>query len=169
MTRKDFDFFRKPLLIKVGVMLLIGWTVLALSPSFAQSDNIPSAASPCIPKSQVARAEVISSTTAQSKNYYLLAAYEEGDSVASDLIISTANKSCQREFYNPTGDRLALASAVPQTVARQLTLQRYQREIKRIGRTAFEQQVRQSRSDRRFDEEAWALQQLRIRSGKASQ
>ncbi|MGG6269006.1 hypothetical protein ACQ4M3_30740 [Leptolyngbya sp. AN03gr2] len=160
--------FRKSLLVQIGVLFFVGWIVLAIAPSSAQLSDIPSAANPCIPKAQVARAEVIGSTTVQGKNYYLLAAYEQGDPVASDLIISIANESCRRELYNPTGDRLALASAVPQTIARQLTLQRYQREIKRIGRAAFEQQIKQSRSDRWFDEENWALQQLGIHSKKAA-
>ncbi|BAU15906.1 hypothetical protein LEP3755_64720 (plasmid) [Leptolyngbya sp. NIES-3755] len=166
MTHK---FLKKPLFVKIAVLLFVGWIILKVAPSFAQSNNIPAAVNSCIPKAQVAGTEPIGSTVAQGKNYYLLAAYEQGDPIASDLIISIAKKSCRREFYNPTGDRLALASAVPQIVARQLTLQRYQREIKRIDRTAFEQQVKQSRSDRWFDEEAWALQQLHIRSGKASQ
>lgn len=164
-----YKFLRKSL-------FFVGWIVFAvalqfpggISPSSAQLTDIPSAANSCIPKAQVARAEVIGSTTVQSKNYYLLAAYEQGDPVASDLIIWIANKNCRREFYNPTGDRRALASAIPQTVARQLTLQRYRREIKRIGRATFEQQIKQSRSDRWFDEEAWALQQLGIPSGKAT-
>ena len=166
MVRKHSSFSRNPLLIRI-VVLLIGWSALVIAPSFAQSSNIPETANPCVPKAQVARAEVIGFTAAQGENYYLLAAYEQGDAVASDLIISIANKSCRRELYNPTGDRLALASAVPQAVARQLTLQRYQREIKRVGRAAFEQQVKQSRRDRWFDEETWALQQLRIYPEKA--
>jgi hypothetical protein len=161
-------FSKKSLLIEIGVLFFVGWIMFTIAPSSAQSNGIPAVVDPCIPKAQVARAEVIGSTTAQGKNYYLLAAYEQGDPVASDLIISTANRSCRREFYNPTGDRLSLASAVPQTVARQLTLKRYQREIKRIGRAEFEQQVKQSRSDRWFDEETWALQQLGIRSRKAA-
>lgn len=161
-------FFRKSLFVEIGVLFFVSWIVFAIAPSSAQLNAIPSAATPCIPKAQVARTEIIGSTTVQGKNYYLLAAYEQGDPVASDLIISIANGICRREFYNPTGDRLALASAVPQTAARQLTLQRYQREIKRIGRATFEQQIKQSRSDRWFDEENWALQQLGIRSGKAT-
>lgn len=161
-------FFRKSLFVEIGVLFFVGWIVFTIAPSSAQSNGIPSAANPCIPKAQVARKEVIGSTTAQGRNYYLFAAYEEGDPVASDLIISIANKTCRRELYNPTGDRLALATAIPQTIARQLTLQRYQREIKRIGRATFEQQIKQSRSDRWFDEEVWALQQLGIRSRKAT-
>ncbi|MCU0548445.1 MAG: hypothetical protein MUC48_03770 [Leptolyngbya sp. Prado105] len=163
-----YKFPRKSLFVKTGVLFFIGWIVFAIAPSPAQSTDIPSAANSCIPKAQVARAEIIGSTMVQGKNYYLFAAYEQGDPVASDLIISIANKNCRRELYNPTGDRLALASAIPQTVARQLTLQRYQREIKRIGRATFEQQIKQSRSDRWFDEEVWALQQLGIRARKAA-
>ncbi|MBD1847992.1 hypothetical protein H6F89_32415 [Cyanobacteria bacterium FACHB-63] len=163
-----YKFFKKSLFLNIGVLLFVGWIILKVAPSFAQSNNVPAAVNSCIPKAQVARTEIIGSTAAQDKSYYLLAAYEQGDPIASDLIISIANKSCRREFYNPTGDRLALASAVPQTVARQLTLKRYQREINRIGRVTFEQQVKRSSSDRWFDEEAWALQQLGIRSGKAS-
>lgn len=167
---KNFASFANSAFPRVGTWFLISFTILTIAPSLlAQSNSIPAAVNACIPKAQVARAEVVSSTTLQGKTYYLLAAYEQDDPVASDLLISTVNRSCQREFYNPTGDRLALARAVPQAVARQLTLQRYQQEIKRIGRTAFEQQVKQSRSDLWFDEEAWALQQLGIRSGKASQ
>ena len=161
MTHRTFKIV-KPKFINIAVFMLIGCIMLTIAPSLAQSSNVPATVNSCIPKAQVARTELVSSTTLRGKTYYLLAAYEQGDPVASDLIISTANKSCRREFYNPTGDRLALATSIPQTVARQLTLQRYQREIQRIGRAAFEQQVKKSSSNRWFDEERWALQQLGI-------
>ena len=154
----------------IGILLLSALVTtsafFSITASTQAQSSISSTVNPCIPKNQVARSELIGTTQSQGKSYYLLAAYEQGDPIASDLIISVVDGKCERKLYNPTGDRLSLASAVPQTVARQLTLQRYQREIKRIGKSAFEKQIDRSRSNHWFDEEVWALQQIGIQPSK---
>jgi hypothetical protein len=153
------------LLFVMGVIGAIALTFAAHLPIQAQTSGIPEVVNSCIPSNQVARSELIGSTRLQDRDYYLLTAYEQGDDVASDLVIAASGESCERIFYNPMGDRLALSSTVPQAVARQLTLQRYQREIQRIGQQAFQQQVNQAASSGSvtwYDEEVWALQQLGI-------
>jgi hypothetical protein len=64
------------------------------------------------------------------------------------------------------GDRIPFASVVPQSVAQQLTLAQYRREIQRIGKDRFQQQVIQGATTTQnptwFAEEAWALRQLGI-------
>ena len=152
-------------ILLIAVLVTAG-IFLSITESTQAQSSIASTVNPCIPKNQVARSEFIGTTQSQGKSYYLLAAYEQGDLIASDLVISVVNGKCERKLYNPTGDRLALASAVPQTVARQLTLQRYQHEIKRIGKSAFEKQIDRAQSNRWFDEEGWALQQLGIQPRK---
>jgi hypothetical protein len=169
MHKSDYIFSRSHLLkyvFSISILLLgtlvTAGTFFSITPLVQAQSSISSTVDSCIPKNQVARSELIGTTQSQGKRYYLLAAYEQGDSIASDLIISTTNGRCERKLYNPTGDRLALASVVPQTVARQLTLKRYQREIQRIGQPAFEKQLDRAQSNRWFDEEVWALQQLGI-------
>lgn len=64
------------------------------------------------------------------------------------------------------GDRIPFASVVPQSVAQQLTLARFRREIQRLGKDRFQQQVSQGAASTQnptwFAEEVWALQQLGI-------
>ena len=170
LTQRDRTHWRQfwqrfGVLFWLGVMEAIALTLTSHLPIQAQAGGIPAVLNSCIPSNQVARAELIGTTRLQETEYYLLAAYEQGDEVGSDLVISAAGGACKRILYNPMGDRLALSSQVPQAVARQLTLQRYQREIDRIGREAFQQQVNQSTSGESitwYDEEIWALKQLGI-------
>ncbi len=164
--RSPINSNESKLFLKLGMVLLatllsVG-TFFSITASTQAQSSISSSVSACIPKNQVARSDLIGTTQFQGKTYSLLAAYEQGDPIGSDLIISVTNGACERKLYNPTGDRLALASAVPQPVARQLTLQRYRREIKRIGKPTFEKQLDRTQQSRWFDEEVWALQQLGI-------
>ncbi|PSB49195.1 hypothetical protein C7B80_03075 [Cyanosarcina cf. burmensis CCALA 770] len=110
------------------------------------------------------RVEPIGTARQQAQTYYLLAAYEQGDEAATDLVVSTTGKTCQRLFYNPTGDRTPLAGSMPQTVAQQLTLQRYRKQLDRMGKSALQQQaVSASESGVQwFAEETWALKRLGI-------
>ncbi|KAM3099288.1 hypothetical protein ACKFKF_15150 [Phormidesmis sp. 146-12] len=169
MHKSNHIFSRSRLLkyvFSIGILLVSAFVTagifFSITASTQAQSSIPPTVNSCIPKNQVARSELIGTTESQGRRYYLLAAYEQGDPIASDLVISVVNNKCERKLYNPTGDRLSLASAVPQMVARQLTLQRYQREIRRIGQSAFEKQVDRAQSHRWFDEEVWALQRLRI-------
>ena len=170
LTQRDRTHWRQfwqrfGVLFWLGVMEAIALTLTSHLPIQAQAGGIPAVLNDCIPSNQVARAELIGTTRLQGTEYYLLAAYEQGDEVGSDLVISSVGGTCKRIFYNPMGDRLALSSQVPQAVARQLTLQRYQREIDRIGREGFQQRVNQSGSGESvtwYDEEVWGLKQLGI-------
>jgi hypothetical protein len=154
------------LLIVVGMLLTIGLGYLPLD---AQTPDIPETVSRCIPqqtRQPIARSELISSTRLQGKDYYLLASYTENNQQPTNLIVAVTNGRCEEVFFNPMGDRVPFASVVPRSVAQQLTLAQYRREIQRIGKDRFQQQVSQSAASNQnpiwFAEEVWALQQLGI-------
>jgi hypothetical protein len=141
--------------------------VLSTFSSQAESKEIPAIVNQCIPqqtRQPITRTELIGSTRLQGKEYYLLAAYSQDES--TDLIISVTGDRCTEEFFNPMGDPIPLASAVPEAAAQQLTLARYQQRIDREGKTALQQQVDRSAASTEnptwFAEEVWALQQLGI-------
>ncbi|MGI0492530.1 hypothetical protein ACN4EG_12150 [Alkalinema pantanalense CENA528] len=112
------------------------------------------------------RSELIGSSRLQGKDYYLLATYTENSQAPTNLIIAVRNGSCEEVFFNPMGDRLSFSSAVPRSVAQQLTLAQYRHEIQRMGKDRFQQQVSQGAASTQnptwFAEEVWALRQLGI-------
>lgn len=134
--------------------------------STAQS-AVPSAVNACIPQAQVARTELLATTQSKGVTYYLLTAYELNDPQGTDLIISLSGSRCREVFYNPMGDPISLSSVVEGNVARQLTLGRYRRELNRLGKKRFQQQINQSAAAAGgnviwFDEQVWALRQLGV-------
>jgi hypothetical protein len=140
---------------------------LSTFPSHAESEEVPAVVTQCIPQQTrqvITRTALIGSTSLQGKEYYLLAAYSQNE--AADLIISVTGDRCTEEFFNPMGDPIPLASAVPEAVAQQLTLARYQQRISREGKEALQQQIDRSAASTEnptwFAEEVWALQQLGI-------
>jgi hypothetical protein len=154
------------LLIVVGMLVTIGLSYLPLD---AQTSGIPETVSRCIPqqtRQPIVRSELIGSTRLQGKDYYLLATYTENSQQPNNLIIAVTNGSCEEVFFNPMGDRVPFANVVPQSVAQQLTLAQYRREIQHIGQDRFQQQVNQGAASTQssvwFAEEVWALQQLGI-------
>ncbi|NJO48455.1 MAG: hypothetical protein HC840_02040 [Leptolyngbyaceae cyanobacterium RM2_2_4] len=154
------------LLIVVGMLLTIGLGYLPLD---AQTTDISETVSRCIPqqtRQPIVRSELIGSSRLQGKNYYLLAIYTENNQQPTNLIIAVTNGRCEELFFNPMGDRIPFASAVPRSVAQQLTLAQYRREIQRIGKDRFQQQVIQvattTQNPTWFAEEVWALRQLDI-------
>jgi hypothetical protein len=161
--RLTSDFW---LLIVIGILLTIGLGYLPLD---AQTTDIPETVSRCIPqqtRQPIVRSELIGSSRLQGKDYYLLATYTENSQQPTNLIISVTNESCEELFFNPMGDRVPFARVVPQPVAQQLTLAQYRREIQRIGKDRFQQQVSEGAASTQnpiwFAEEVWALQQLGI-------
>lgn len=151
----------------MGIAGAIVITFLSLNqPTIAQINSIPEVLNDCVPSAQVARSELVGQTQLQGREYYLLAAYEQGDEIGSDLVISAENGICEQLLYNPMGDRIPLTRVVPQAVAQQLTLARYRREIQRNSKEIFQQQINQAASSTQnpiwFAEEVWALQQLGI-------
>jgi hypothetical protein len=147
-----------------AVMLAIA---LSTFPSQAESGEVPAVVTQCIPqqtRQAITRTALIGSTQLQGKEYYLLAAYSQNE--AADLIISVTGDRCVEEFFNPMGDPIPLASAVPEAVAQQLTLARYQQWIDREGKEALQQQIDRAAAYTEnpawFAEEVWALQQLGI-------
>ena len=154
------------LLIVVGMLLTIGLGYLPLD---AQTTDIPEPVSRCIPqqtRQPIVRSELIGSSRLQGRGYYLLATYTKNNQQPTNLIVAVTNGSCEELFFNPMGDRVPFASVVPQSVAQQLTLAQYRREIQRIGKDRFQQQVNQGAAATQnptwFAEEVWALQQLGI-------
>ena len=152
--------------LAVGMLLTIGLGYLPLN---AQTAGIPETVSHCIPqqtRQPIVRSELIGSSRLQGKDYYLLATYTESSQAPTNLIIAVTNGSCEEVFFNPMGDRVPFASIVPQSVAQQLTLARFRREIQRLGKDRFQQQVNQGAASTQnptwFAEEVWALQQLGI-------
>ncbi|MDX2241104.1 MAG: hypothetical protein NW224_10510 [Leptolyngbyaceae cyanobacterium bins.302] len=150
----------------VGILFTIGLGSLPLD---AQTPGISETVSRCIPqqtRQPIVRSELIGSSRLQGKDYYLLATYTENNQQPTNLIITVANGSCEELFFNPMGDRIPFASVVPQSVAQQLTLAQYRREIERIGNDRFQQQVNQGAASTQnptwFAEEVWALRQLGI-------
>ncbi|OUC14549.1 MAG: hypothetical protein B0A82_11470 [Alkalinema sp. CACIAM 70d] len=154
------------LLVVLGILLTIGLGYLPLD---AQIPSIPETVSRCIPqqtRQPIVRSELIGSSRLQGKDYYLLATYIENNQQPTNLIISVTNGCCEKLFFNPMGDRVPFSSVVPRSIAQQLTLAQYQREIQRIGKDRFQQQVSQGAAATRnptwFTEEVWALRQLGI-------
>jgi hypothetical protein len=154
------------LLIVVGILLTVGLGYLPLD---AQTPDIPETVSHCIPqqtRQPTVRSELIGSTRLQGKDYYLLATYTENNQQPTNLIVAVTNGRCEELFFNPMGDRVPFASAVPRSVAQQLTLAQYRGEIQRIGKDRFQQQVIQGATTTQnptwFAEEVWALRQLGI-------
>jgi hypothetical protein len=154
------------LLIVVGMLLTIGLGHLPLD---AQTPDISETVSRCIPqhtRQPIVRSELIGSRRLQGKDYYLLATYTENNQQPTNLIVAVTNGRCEEVFFNPMGDRVPFASAVPRSVAQQLTLAQYRREIQRIGKDRFQQQVNQGAVSTPnpiwFAEEVWALRQLGI-------
>ncbi|NJR60648.1 MAG: hypothetical protein HC769_18555 [Cyanobacteria bacterium CRU_2_1] len=152
--------------LAVGMLLTIGLGYLPLD---AQTPGIPETVSRCIPqqtRQPIVRSELIGSSRLQGKDYYLLATYTENSQAPTNLIIAVTNGRCEEVFFNPMGDRVPFASVVPQSVAQQLTLARFRREIQRLGKDRFQQQVNQGAATTRnptwFAEEVWALRQLGI-------
>jgi hypothetical protein len=116
--------------------------VLSTFSSQAESKEIPAIVNQCIPqqtRQPITRTELIGSTRLQGKEYYLLAAYSQDES--TDLIISVTGDRCTEEFFNPMGDPIPLASAVPEAAARSAA---------------------STENPTWFAEEVWALQQLGI-------
>lgn len=151
----------------MGIAGAIVITLLSIDQTtIAQPSSIPEVLNDCIPSAQVARSELVGQTQLQGREYYLLAAYEQGDEIGSDLVISVTNGTCEQLLYNPMGDRISLTTVVPQAVAQQLTLARYRREIQRSSEETFQQQINQAAASTQnpnwFAEEVWALQQLGI-------
>jgi hypothetical protein len=147
-----------------AVMLAIA---LSTFPSQAESEEVSAVVTQCVPRQTrqaITRTALIGSTRLQGKEYYLLAAYSQNE--AADLIISVTSDRCTEEFFNPMGDPIPLASAVPEAVAQQLTLARYQQRIDREGKETLQQQIDRSAASTEnpawFAEEVWALQQLGI-------
>ena len=152
--------------LAVGMLLTIGLGYLPLG---AQTPGIPETVSRCIPqqtRQPIVRSELIGSGRLESKDYYLLATYTENSQAPTNLIIAVTNGRCEEVFFNPMGDRIPLASVVSLSVAQQLTLARFRREIQRLGKERFQQQVSQGAASTQnptwFAEEVWALRQLGI-------
>ncbi len=152
--------------LAVGMLLTIGLGYLPLG---AQTPGIPEIVSRCIPqqtRQPIVRSELIGSSRLQDKDYYSLATHTEDSQAPTNLIIAVMNGRCEEVFFNPMGDRVPFASVVPQSVAQQLTLARFRREIQRLGKDRFQQQVNQGAASTRnptwFAEEVWALRQLGI-------
>jgi hypothetical protein len=154
------------MILRVILVLMVA-IALSTFPSQAESEEVPAAVTQCVPqqtRQAITRTALIGSTRFQDKEYYLLSAYSQNE--AADLIISVTSDRCTEEFFNPMGDPIPLASAVPEAVAQQLTLARYQQRIDREGKEALQQQVDRSAASTEnptwFAEEVWALQQLGI-------
>jgi hypothetical protein len=154
------------MILRVFLVLVVA-IALSTFPSQAESGEVPAVVTQCIPqqtRQPITRTALIGSTQLQGKEYYLLAAYSQNEAV--DLIISVTGDRCTEEFFNPMGDPIPLASAVPEAVAQQLTLARYQQRIDREGKEALQQQIDRSATSTEnpawFAEEVWALQQLGI-------
>ncbi len=152
--------------LAVGILLTLGLGYLPLD---AQTPSIPETVSRCIPqqtRQPIVRSELIGSSRLQGKDYYLLATYTGSSQPPTNLIIAVTSGSCEEVFFNPMGDRVPFASVVPQSVAQQLTLAQFRREIQRIGKDRFQQQVSQGATSTQnptwFAEEIWALRQLGI-------
>jgi hypothetical protein len=154
------------MILRVFLVLVVA-IALSTFPSQAEGEEVPAVVNQCIPqqtRQPITRTVLIGSTRSQGKEYYLLAAYSQNE--ATDLIISVTGDRCTEEFFNPMGDPIPLASAIPEAVAQRLTLARYQQRIDREGKETLQQQIDRSAASTEnpawFAEEVWALQQLGI-------
>ncbi|AFZ33538.1 hypothetical protein [Chroococcidiopsis sp. TS-821] len=152
------QIFRIILLFAMGLA-----TAIATAFCHSAQARLPSYQT-CIAPLGLERVEQIGTARLQAQAYYLLAAYEQGDEDATDLVVAATGKTCQRLFYNPTGDRTPLAGSMPLAVAQQLTLQRYRKELNEMGRSALQQQAisASESAEQWFAEETWALKRLGI-------
>lgn len=135
------------------------------------SNNATQVLRACIPTQQVAKAEVISTVEKDGNTYYLLAAYQEGDPEATDLLISINQQTrCSLLLYNPMGDVIPLSRFVPMEVAQLLALQRLKIEVEKAGgRAAFQQSLNAAAAAGPTywaPEEVWAVQKLGIQLPK---
>lgn len=135
----------------------------------------PAAIATCIDSTYVRRTEAVAQATVAGRTYYWLEGHSsfvpdaEFPYPDTELVISVDRRDrdrCRLHWDDPTGNNNALAMALPTTLARQLTLDRYRREIDRVGRDTFVSSVRNAARevDRPswWDEEVWALRQLNI-------
>lgn len=150
-------------------LIVVGANRGALSQA-SSTNRLPQQITACIPNQPpglVAEIEPVSQTQMGSKTYYFFYAYDEPNSpYPSNLVISTEGTQCHLEHFNPTSDPVPLAKTLPQQVARNLTLGRYQKEVKKIGLQGLQERVNswasQSQGYVLWDEEEWALRQLSI-------
>ena len=168
-----FSARKIPPSIPIALASLFGILVISTASANSPANSgtrLPAALKPCIPSDQAAKVEPIAKARVSGIEYYLLSAYELNDTQGTDLVISLQGNRCTQAFYNPMGDPISLANALGKQVARQLTLGRYQRKIKEIGRDKFQQEINESAAKSKqvtwWDEEVWALQQLKLKIPK---
>lgn len=144
-----------------------GGVFLPRANSASVANGVPEALSGCIPKQQVAKVDLITSSKQGETTYYLLNAYQEGDSVPTDLLISLSSQNqCKQILYNPMGDVIPLSRFVPEGVAQTLTLARLKKGIDQSGgKDNFQRALDRAASSQQLSfspAEVWALKKLGI-------
>lgn len=133
----------------------------------------PVAIEDCIGSPVIRQTEGVARVNFDGRTYYWLEGYSHDAPHTEfpypdvELVISIGpGDRCQLHWNDSTGDGNALAMVLPQGLAREITLDRYRREIERMGRDAFVQGVQDAASEmeqpRWWDEEVWALRRLDI-------
>lgn len=170
--------------IHLLIGIIIAAIIFPLSGHTNTESELPQLLNSCIPNEPpgiVKAVDIAAITTSGSTKYYYLYAYDEEipenpepESASepnyvgypSDLILSVSGRDCTVVYFGTPGDRVPLAEVVGQEIARQLTLNRYERVIEKIGRANFIRRVNSWSTDggqySLWDEEEWALEQLDI-------
>jgi hypothetical protein len=165
---------RRKLLLQLPLIAVLVSALGAGTLHQAKASSMNVASSPaqvlgaCIPTQQVAKTKLVSSVRKGGNTYYLLAAYQQGDPVSTDLLISVNQQGrCSLLLYNPMGDVIPLSRFTPIDVAQLLALQRLKSEVgKAGGRAAYQQGLNEAASNGPSawaPEEVWALKKLEIR------
>lgn len=158
--------FRFGILRFLTIGLISAFAIATISRANSQPTNLPEGIEACIPTATrvpIERVELLSQTAAQERQYFLFSAYPSNETPAVDLVISVRNGACKTEFYNEPGDSVSLTSLLGAEVAQKLALGRYEREIKKYGRTKLQEMIdRAAKSPKAlfYPEEVWALRRL---------
>jgi hypothetical protein len=157
--------------ISIALVSCLGLGVVLTTPQTLQA-QVPENLAACLPtqtRRPIARVDNVASYDFEGVTYSLLSVFEEGESAdarPTTLVVKTTGQGCEAVFFNPGGETVQLASVMPQTVARHLTLGLYEHQIDKIGIDKFKADIlavtRSETSITWFDEEIWALQQLGI-------
>jgi len=178
------NLYQNVALILLGIGLAFSLALRA-NAQVTIPQEVPESIHNCInsiePPGLVRAVDIAGTSSIKGTDYYYLYAYDQEvpdnpepvlaefpnwAGYPSDLVISSQSGLCKIEHLGTPGDRISLASVVSQEAARNLTLNRFEQVIEKIGRANFIARVESwNTGDGQYllwDEEEWALNQLDI-------
>lgn len=180
-TLRRTGYFLSVVGLAIAFAMLRGQAVVGQTSPNYSAQELKAMVSECIPNNPpgiVKNVDLAASTQVEGREYFYFYAYDgpipenpepenpeepNYQGYPSDLVISVGADGCQDEHFNPMNDPIPLATTLPQEVARQLVLNRYERVIAQIGRDGLQARINSwDTSGSLWDEERWALQQLEM-------